>query len=162
MTAAPAPQAASPARHPADLTEAKPAVDPLPVPKPVGQAGGDPWARALEGAGSKQLRALMGSLRPLEVSSTRILVVADHGMRKMVEGRLGEIEDIVRRASGARLELAPAPGGSAGAAASAEPAPGPQARQPAGAEPEIVRLAAELFGARVVNVQRKDRSDGQG
>ena len=29
-------------------------------------------------------------------------------------------------------------------------------------EPPIVRLAAELFGARVVNVQRKDRSDGNG
>jgi hypothetical protein len=98
----------------------------------------------------------MSNLRPIEITPTRVVVTVDSAMRRMVEGRFGEIEDIVRRVSGARVELAPASGETAPVLA------GEIVPMPPPGEPEIVRLAAELFGARVVNVQRKDRSDGNG
>lgn len=84
-------------------------------------------------------------------------MACDAPMRRMVEARLGEIAGILRAISpDARLELAPA---EIGRSEDGRPAP-PQTG--AEAEPEIVRLAAELFGAKVVNVQRKDRSNGDG
>jgi hypothetical protein len=78
----------------------------------------------------------------------------------MAEVRLPDIEGIVRTfIPGARLELAAAPAAPASAPPAGEP--GTAANGPAD-EPEIVRLAVHLFGAKVVNVQRKDRNNGNG
>jgi hypothetical protein len=102
---------------------------------------------------------MMASLRPVEISEARWVVACDNApMRKVVEVRLAELADIVREVCpAARLELAGSfvPAGGQPTTATAPP-PGPSD------EPEIVRLAVELFGARVVNVQRKDRNNGNG
>lgn len=114
----------------------------------------------MDAAPGKQLRAMMAHLRPVEVSRDRILVACDDApLRKMVESRLADIEGIVRQLSpAARLELAPL--GTQGQATETAAAISPP---PANTdEPEIVRIAAELFSARVVNVQRKDRINGNG
>jgi hypothetical protein len=117
------------------------------------------WARATARAEGKQLRAVMDSLRLVEATPGRILVACDGPMRRMAEVRLAEVEGIVKQFSpSARVELAPEAGQSGPSGPGEGVASGAPVARPAMQEPEIVRLAAELFGARVVNVQRKDRT----
>lgn len=148
---APTPVAAPPVLAPAIPEQALPA-------STLHHGSADLWARALDAAPGKQARAILAHVRPVELSETKWVIACDDPpMRKVVEVRLTEIADIVRAVCpAARLELATA---SASAPADGQAAPAPPGPPD---EPEIVRIAAELFGARVVNVQRKDRINGNG
>jgi len=146
----------------------------LSVPAPErgehGHAGaGVPWAKVVDSASTRQVRMLLESVEATWAESGQWVVTPKGPMGAMVRRRISDIEAAVRGVCGpgVRVELIDdgldegADGGDPGvdAGKNVDPSGGEAPDVAQAGEHPLVKKAAELFGARVVNVQRKDRVD---
>ena len=140
-------------------------------PTPPGPKDPFTWARAVEAADSRYLRAILSELTPIAMEPEKFILAPSPHMRRAAEQQLNDIVSLLRRVTGGHVavELASGAGGASSAAdapesrasttaPSAPPMPAPPPRQDIMNQHPLVKLAGEVLGARVIRVEPRPPS----